>query len=129
MITFCSGTVNPVNLNPSGTARNYDSPARGSWRNASAVVIKGGTMVFEHSDSVGRKTDVVFQKMNNAYGKLRLEAGVAQKVQFVYIDGVQQKSGTYGSSSSSADHKNDTLFEGTGVIDSIGMPGLFLLFR
>ena len=113
-----------------GAATAVNEPrVRGSWRNASAVVIKGGKMVFEHSDSVGRKTDVVFQKMNNAYGKLRLEAGVAQKVQFVYIDGVQQKSGTYGSSSSSADHKNDTLFEGTGVIDSIGMPGLFLLFR
>jgi hypothetical protein len=130
MITFSSGTVNPVNMNPGGTACNYDTPARGSWRKASAVVIKGGKMVFEHSESVGRRTEVRFCKMNNAYGKLRLESGVRQKVSNLYVDGVRLRSGTYGSSSATgAAIHNDTLFEGEGVLDVLDMKGFFLVVR
>lgn len=129
-ITFCSGTVNPVDMNPGGTACNYDAPARGSWRNASAVVVKGGKMVFEHSDSVGRKTDVRFVKMNNAYGKLRLESGVRQKVRHLYIDGVRQSIGTYGSTSASgAATQNDSLFEGAGVLEVTGLPGFTIYVK
>ncbi|MBR4611175.1 MAG: hypothetical protein IKO40_00520 [Kiritimatiellae bacterium] len=129
MITFCSGTVNPLNLNPSGTALDYDAPARGSWRNASAVVIKGGKMVFEHSESVGRHTDVRFEKMNNAYGKLRLESGVRQQVGYLYVDGVKQQTGSYGSTSSSAAHQDDTLFEGEGVIEVTGDSPFIMIFK
>ncbi len=129
MITFCSGTVNPLNLNPTGTALDYDAPARGSWRNASAVVIKGGKMVFEHSEAVGRHTDVRFEKMNNAYGKLRLESGVRQQVGYLYIDGVKQQTGSYGSTSSSAAHQDDTLFEGEGVIEVTGDSPFIMIFK
>ncbi len=130
MITFSSGSVNPVNMNPGGTACNYDTPARGSWRKASAVVIKGGKMVFEHSESVGRRTEVRFVKMNNAYGKLRLESGVRQKVSNLYVDGVRLRSGTYGSSSATgAAIHNDTLFEGEGVLDVLDMKAFFLVVR
>ncbi len=129
-LTFSSGTVNPVNMNPGGTACNYDTPARGSWRKASAVVVKGGKMVFEHSESVGRRTEVRFFKMNNAYGKLRLESGVRQKVSNLYVDGVRLRSGTYGSSSATAAAiHNDTLFEGEGVLDVLDMKGFFLVVR
>lgn len=129
-ITFCSGS-GTVNLTPeSGTAYNYpDALARGSWRNASAVVIKGGKMVFEHSEAVGRHTDVRFEKMNNAYGKLRLESGVRQQVGYLYIDGVKQASGRYGSTSSSATHQDDTLFEGEGVIEVTGDSPFMMIFR
>ena len=129
MITFCSGTVNPLNLNPTGTALDYDAPARGSWRNASAVVIKGGKMVFEHSEAVGRHTDVRFEKMNNAHGKLRLESGVRQQVGYLYIDGVKQQTGSYGSTSSSATHQDDTLFEGEGVIEVTGDSPFLMIFK
>ena len=129
-LTFASGT-GTVNLTPErDTAYNYpDALARGSWRNASAVVIKGGKMVFEHSDSVGRKTDVRFEKMNNAYGKLRLESGVCQQVRDLYVDGVRQPVGKYGSTSSSATNQNDGLFEGEGILDVTGIPGLSIVFR
>ncbi len=129
-LTFSSGTVNPVNMNPGGTACNYDTPARGSWRKASAVVVKGGKMVFEHSESVGRRTEVRFFKMNNAYGKLRLESGVRQKVSNLYVDGVRLRSGTYGSSSATgAAIHNDTLFEGPGVLDVLDMKGFYFVVR
>ncbi len=132
-LTFCSGTVNPVNLNPSGAAVgavDYDAPARGSWRDASAVVIKGGKMVFEHGESVGRKTDVFFEMMNGAYGKLRLESGVRQRVHDLFVDGVRQRPGTYGSTSATgAANRNDNLFEGAGVLEVTGVQGLMILIR
>ena len=114
-----------------GTATAVNEPrVRGSWRKASAVVIKGGTMVFEHSESVGRKTDVIFQKMNNSYGKLKLESGVVQQVHELWIDGVRQPSGRYGSTSATgAAIHNDTLFEGAGVLDVIGIPGFVVVIR
>lgn len=129
-LTFSSGT-GTVNLTPeNGTAYNYpDALARGSWRNASAVVIKGGKMVFEHSEAVGRHTDVRFEKMNNAYGKLRLESGVRQQVGYLYIDGVKQQTGSYGSTSSSATHQDDTLFEGEGVIEVTGDSPFIMIFK
>ena len=128
-ITFSSGT-GTVNLTPEkSTPYNYpDALARGSWRKASAVVIKGGKMVFEHSDSVGRKTDVRFQKMNNAYGKLCLESGVRQRVRDLYVDGVRQSYGTYGSSSASGvTYQDNTLFEGEGVLEVVGTLGIAIV--
>ena len=113
-----------------GTATAVNEPrVRGSWRNASAVVIKGGKMVFEHSEAVGRHTDVRFEKMNNAYGKLRLESGVRQQVGYLYIDGVKQQTGSYGSTSSSATHQDDTLFEGEGVIEVTGDSPFIMIFK
>ena len=128
-ITFCSGTVNPVDMNPGGTACNYDTPARGSWRKASAVVIKGGTMVFEHSESVGRKTDVIFQKMNNAYGKLKLESGVRQQVRDLYVDGVRLPSGLYGATAATGVTVRTDLFAGAGVLEVTGGQGFMLIVR
>lgn len=129
MITFCSGTVNPLDLNPGGTALNYDAPARGSWRKASAVVIKGGTMVFEHSEAVGRKTDVRFEKMNNAYGKLRLESGVRQQVGFLYVDGDRLPSGLYGATAANGVTVRTDLFEGAGVLEVTGGQGFMVVVR
>ena len=128
-ITFCSGTANPVDMNPGGTACNYDSPARGWWRKASAVVIKGGTMVFEHSESVGRKTDVIFRKMNNAYGKLKLESGVRQAVRDLYVDGVKQTSGLYGATADAGVTVRTDLFEGTGVLEVTGNSPFMMVVR
>ena len=84
-------------------------------------------MVFEHSNSVGRKTDVRFQKMNNAYGKLRLESGVKQRVHDLYIDGVRKSYGTYGSATSGATFQDDTLFEGEGVLEVVGTLGIAIV--
>jgi hypothetical protein len=114
-----------------GTATAVNEPrVRGSWRNASAVVIKGGKMVFEHSEAVGRHTDVRFEKMNNAYGKLRLESGVRQQVRYLYVDGVKQPSGRYGSTSASgATYHVDNLFEGAGVLEVTGDSPFVMIFR
>ena len=68
--------------------------------------------------------------MNNTYGKLRLESGVRQRVRELYVDGVRQSLGTYGSSSASgAAHHLDSLFEGDGVLEVAGVPGLTIFVR
>ena len=126
-LTFASGEGGQINVNPSGTAVNVDR-SRGSWRNASAVVIKGGKMVFEHSAAVGRKTDVIFKKMNNAYGKLRLESGVHQQVRDLYVDGVKLPSGLYGATAGAGVNVRTDLFEGDGVLEVLGN-GLVIVFR
>lgn len=129
-LTFSSGT-GTVNLTPEKST-SYDYPdalARGSWRKASAVVIKGGTMVFEHSKAVGRHTDVRFEKMNNAYGKLRLESGVRQQVGFLYVDGDRLPSGLYGATAANGVTVRTDLFEGAGVLEVTGGQGFLVVVR
>ena len=93
------------------------------------IEIKGGTLVLEHSQALGKKTDVRFVKMNNAYGKVQLNADVNQMVHDLYVDGVKQPYGTYGSTSSSAQYKDDTRFAGSGVLNVVGTPGLAIILR
>jgi len=88
----------------------------GSWPNASKAVAKGtGTLVLEHSQAIGRQTDVVIE----ASGKVQLEAGVNQRCHDLYFDGVRQRYGTWGSTASAAVHK-DARFAGTGVLRVYG---------
>ena len=128
-LTFASATGSEtIDLSEGASSTISIARSRGSWRKASAVVIKGGKMVFEHSDSVGRKTDVRFEKMNNAYGKLKLESGVRQQVRDLYIDGVRQPYGTYGSTSATgATNQDDTRFEGEGVLEVVGTLGIAII--
>ena len=128
-LTFTSATGGQVNLSPeSATATMYDR-SLGSWKKASAAVIKGGTLVLEHSQALGKKTDVRFDKMNNAYGKMQLNEGVSQMVHDLYVDGVKQPYGTYGSTSSSAQYKDDTRFAGSGVLNVVGTLGGAIIVR
>jgi len=52
----------------------------------------------------------------NGDGKIDLLHGETDTVGFLYIDGTPQEPGTYGSSASTATHKDDTRFFGTGVL-------------
>ena len=48
--------------------------------------------------------------------KVNLGAGLTEAVGQLFINGVQQRAGTYGSTGSGAAHKDDTHFAGTGVL-------------
>lgn len=102
---------------------------QGSWTNASKAVAKGtGTLVFQHSACIGKRTNVEISES----GKLRLEAGVRQRCYNLYLpDGtgglVKQPLGSYGSSASGATHKNDTYFSGTGMLMAVGDGSGFML--
>ncbi len=58
-------------------------------------------------------------------GKLKLNSGVNEQVKYLYLNGVRAWVGTWGSSSSSASHKNDTYFSvgSTGILDVRYGPG------
>ena len=60
-----------------------------------------------------------------AGGKLKLSSGVTEKVKYLYLSGVRMWIGTWGSTSSSATHKNDTYFApgSSGVLDVQSGPG------
>lgn len=99
----------------------------GSWTNATAAVVGGGTLVLEHAQAIGRETDVLFEGTD---GRLELAAGVAQKCRDLYFDGVRQRPGTYGSSQSRAQHKDDARFTGTGVLNVLSDgKGFMLILR
>jgi len=106
--------------------QNYDY-GEGRWPNASQAVAKGsGTLVFEHSKAIGKKTDVVI----DGSGKVQLDAGVSQVCQNLYFGSARQALGTWGSSASAAEHKDDTRFAGTGVLRVRGEhPGVVIFFR
>ena len=102
----------------------------GGWTNATAVVVKGGTLELEHSKVFGPQTVVKFVKTSNAYGKIKLADGVRQRVYALEIDGVDQRRGTYGATGSGAQHVNDTLFTGGGHLSVVGDgQGLVILFK
>ena len=129
-LTFASATGSEkIDLSEGANSAVSIARTRGSWRNASAVVIKGGTMVFEHSNAVGRHTDVRFEKMNNAYGKLRLESGVRQQVGFLYVDGDRLPSGLYGATAANGVTVRTDLFAGAGVLEVTGGQGFMLIVR
>lgn len=99
----------------------------GSWTNATAAVVGGGTLVLEHAQAIGRQTDVLFEGTD---GRLELAAGVAQKCRDLYFDGIRQRPGTYGSSQSRAQHKDDARFVGTGVLNVLSDgKGFMLILR
>ncbi len=99
--------------NPCPRETSYD----GGWTNATALVVKGGMVELEHSNAIGRDTNVLFEQKNGAYGKLQLDEGVAQKCYDLYIDGVCQARGTWGATGSGAQHIDDVRFAGTGVLN------------
>ena len=97
----------------------------GSWPNAAKAVAKGtGTLVFEHAQAIGKETAVEISET----GKVELPSGVNQRCGSLAIDGVAKPSGTYGSSASVAQNKDDTHFAGSGVL-VVGKLGLYVIFR
>lgn len=100
----------------------------GSWLGCGRAVAGGtvdakdeahaGTLELLHSTVFSKKTDVYVQDG----GKVRLSAGVIQKVRDLYLDGsdVHAAYGTWGSSASTANYKDDVHFEGAGMLNVLG---------
>ena len=125
------GSSDPYNIAMEGysPADRPDSPA--SWRNCSSVTLSGGSLELEHGEVFGDMTDVYVEGTG---GKIKLDAGVVQCVRSLYVDGVLQKRGRWGSSSSPVDrkHQNDALFTGSGVLRVLSgemSDGMEIIFR
>ena len=109
-----------------GTANPYFRLAAedGAWPNASKAVVKGGVLKLEHGKAFGKETAF---ELNSA-GKLQLEAGVRQHCASLTLNGAEAPVGTYGSTASDAQYKNDDYFTGTGVL-KVGKIRMCILIR
>ncbi|MDD6029313.1 MAG: autotransporter-associated beta strand repeat-containing protein [Kiritimatiellae bacterium] len=93
------------------------------------VVVKGGTLQLAASKALNEQADLRFPA--GSTGKIQLDAGVEQAVQYLFVDDkdVPCAPGTYGSSQSAAAHRDDTRFVGTGVLTVRRGGGFVILFR
>ena len=106
---------------------------KGAWTNASAVVVRNGTLDVQHSQAFGPETVVKFEGTN---GTIQLDAGVVLKVAGLEIDGVPMSGGTYGGPLSRAQRKPTVVaggetgyrFSGTGMLLVPG-GGVTIIFR
>ena len=68
-------------------------------------------------------------EMPNPEPELVLDEGVRHLFREITLNGKPLASGTWGSSQSSATHKDDTHFSGKGVVEVIGTRGLCIVIR
>jgi autotransporter-associated beta strand protein len=93
------------------TAGTLDVGASTTLGSSRAVVVSGGTLWLRNADSLASNAVVRI----SGSGKLKLTGTGADTVGALYFNGVQQRSGTYGSSASSAQFKSDVFFTAGGV--------------
>lgn len=102
----------------------------GAWAGTNIVVHADSKIRLDHSGALARAADVHLKTDGAlASGKLVLDEGVLQRCHYLYVDGVRQPRGLYGSLESAADTKNDALFEGKGLFRACGDMGLSINFR
>jgi len=80
--------------------------------NSTNIVVDGGTLELRNQTALSDAASVWL----SAGGKITLGAGLVESVDRLFFDGVQQPSGTYGSTASGATYQNNTYFSGSGQI-------------
>lgn len=78
---------------------------------------RGATDDMIHDSAALRLTNV-----DTFFSRVTLNADVYETIGGLYFNGAAQALGTWGSSSSAADHKDDNYFTGTGVLNVIPEP-------
>lgn len=105
----------------------------GTWKGDFRA--KGGIIRFQPGAKAGGSRSTIRVENN---GKIGLNDGVVIRVGRLVVNGVEMPTGTYGSSNSAAEHKDDSVFEtvtagvaskdGTGILQ-VGGTGLMLILR
>jgi len=75
------------------------------------TIVKAGTLQMENAYLANAAAVRLFTG-----GKLNLNTGVTDTISALYIDGVLQAAGTWGSTLSGATNKSDTYFAGSGML-------------
>jgi autotransporter-associated beta strand protein len=81
--------------------------------NSTNIVVAAGTLALQNSQTLA---DTATLSIAEGGAKVSLAAGVNETVGSLFLGGVQKRVGTYGSSSSAATVKDDTHFEGPGML-------------
>ena len=97
---------------------------KGQWPHASEVKVVNGTLEAEHRQAFGRATDI---RIDGPNAKMKLSYTGSMCVKGLYLNGMKQLDGVYGSPSSAAPNKVASL-EGAGVL-RVGAVGGFFLIR
>jgi len=85
--------------------------------NSTNIVVGGtGTLTLSNSVSIANSATVKMPAPGTSTAKISLSAGVNESVGWLFYGNEMQRVGTYGSTSSGANHKDDTHFSGTGVL-------------
>lgn len=112
----------------------------GGWPKASAIGVTSGKLVLKHNQCIGKKTDVYVRPTGGALsGVLQLDNAQPQKCQWLYVwdasknDYRQLEPGLYGGpdcADPSVPAANRLAgLAGTGVLNSLGHPGLAIFIR
>lgn len=102
--------------------------ATGSWTKMSELSVSGtGVVQLDHGGVISKATTV---RLSDT-GKLNLAEGVVQACGYLYRDGATryEAPGTYGSSASPAQFKDDVHFSGTGVLKACLGGGVVIMIR
>jgi len=75
------------------------------------VDVQGGTLRLQNADAIA---DSATLRVAGGTGKVRVDSG-AEIVGRLYLAGVRQGPGTYGSSASAADYRDNTFFDSAGL--------------
>ena len=78
------------------------------------IVVETGTLALQNSAVIANSATLSLVSGSGAM--VDLAAGVNEAVRYLFVDGKMQRVGTYGSTDSSATHKDNTYFAGTGVL-------------
>ena len=103
----------------------------GGWTNATAVVVKGGTLAIEHSTAFGEQVPIEL----SGNGQMELASGVRQPCGSLSLDGELQRGGSFGGPESGARHKPQRgdgtyWFSGNGILRVGGIAdGTMIVFR
>ena len=100
----------------------------GRWSGTNVTVHAGSKIIVDSGKSLARAADVYLE----SDGKLVLPEGVTQRCRYLFLDGVRQGKGTWGSGESGSpavDTVDAMHFEGKGVFRAVGEIGTALSFR
>jgi autotransporter-associated beta strand protein len=104
----------------SGTLRVGDGTYAATLGSGNVEVHAGATLQVSCANAIANEAtlSVLYSGLYN--GRIQLDTGVNETIRFLYLGGTPMPSGTYGSSVSAADKKNDQYFSGEGMLTVSG---------
>jgi len=90
-----------------------------SLGNSTNITVAGGTLELQTSSAI---VDSARLSITNAGAKVKIGDGLTETVDKLFLNGVQQASGTWGTTASGAAHPDDAHFAGNGKVFVMSAP-------